>query len=76
MLTTQVANKHFHTHNALYNALYVSVSAGFSVPRMVVDSIMSQITNAMGFYTGYFGHVTKYACTLCEYPHGFVLSED
>ena len=60
----QVANKHLHT----YNALYVSVSGGFSVPCMVVNSIMSQITNAMGFYTGYFGHVTKYTYTLHEYP--------
>ena len=67
-----VANKPFHT----YNALYVSVSGGFSVPCMVVDSMMSQTTNAMEFYTGYFGHVTKHACGLCEYPHGFVLIDD
>ena len=38
MLTKRVANKPFHT----YNALYVSVSGGFSVPCMVVDSIMKQ----------------------------------
>ena len=72
VLTKLVANKPFHT----YNALYVSVSGGFSVPCMVVNSIMSRITNAMGFYTGYFGHVTKYTCTLHDYPHGFVLSDD
>ena len=51
----QVANKPLYT----YNALYVSVSGGFSIPCMVVDSIMSQIINAMSFYTEYFGHVTK-----------------
>ena len=72
MLIKRVVNKPFHT----YNALYVSVSAGVSVPCMVVHSIMSQITNVMGFYTGYVGHVTKYACTLHEYPCGFVLGDD
>ena len=61
-------------HN--YNALYVSVSGGFSVPCMVVDSIMSQTTNAISFYTGYFGHMTKHTCMLCEYLCGFVLSDD
>ena len=30
----------------------------------------------MGFYTGNFGHMTKHTCTLYEYPHGFVLSDD
>ena len=72
MLMRQVANKPFHT----YNALYVSVSGGFSVLCMVVNSIMSRITNTNGFYTGYIGHVTKYTCMLCEYPHGFVLGDD
>ena len=48
--------------------MYVSVSGGFSVPSMVVDSIMSQTTNALGFYTRYFGHMTKHTCMLCEYP--------
>ena len=67
-----LANKPFH----IYNALYASVSGGFSVPCMVVNSTMSQITNAMGFYTEYFGHVTKYTCALHEYPCGFVLSDD
>ena len=41
-------------------ALYVSVSGGFSVPCMVIDLIMSQITKAMSFYKGYFGHMTKF----------------
>ena len=59
-----------------YNALYVFASGGFSVPCMVVDLIMSQTTNAMGFYTGYFGHMTKYKCVLHEYPCGFVLGDD
>ena len=59
-----------------YNAFCVSISGGFSVPCMLVNSIMSLATNAMGFYTGYFGHVTKYTCILCEYPGGFVLSDD
>ena len=72
VLMKPAANKPFHT----YNALYVSVSGGFSVPCMVVNSIMSQTTNAMGFYTGYFGHMTKHTCGLHEYPHGFVLSDD
>ena len=52
-----------------YNTLYVSVSGGFSVACMVVNSIM-------GFYTGYFGHMTKHTCALCKYPHGFVLGDD
>ena len=56
--------------------MYVSVSGGFSVPCMVVNSIMSQTTDAMGFYTGHFDHVTKHACVLHKYPHGFVLSDD
>ena len=72
MLMKPVANKPFHTNNALY----VSGSSGSSVPCMVVNSIMSQTTNAMGFCTGYFGHMTKHACVLHEYPCGFVLSDD
>ena len=52
------------------------VSGGFSAPCMVVNSIMSRTTNAMGFYTGHFGHMTKHACVLHEYPRGFVLSDD
>ena len=72
VLMKWVANKPFYT----YNALYISVSSGSSVPCMVVDSIMSWITNAMGFYTGYFGHVTKYACMPHEYPCGFILGDD
>ena len=47
----------------------------FSVPCMVVDST-SQITKVMGFYTGYFGHMTEYTCAVHEYPCGFVLSDD
>ena len=43
---------------------------------LVVDSIMSQTTNAMGFYTGYFCHMTKHACMPREYPCWFVLSDD
>ena len=43
---------------------------------MVVDSIMSGATHVMGFYTGHFDHVTEHTCALCEYPHGFVLSDD
>ena len=43
---------------------------------MVVNSIVSRITNAMGFYTGYFGHMSKYTCVPHEYPHGFVLGDD
>ena len=62
VLMKPVANKPFCT----YSALYVSVSGGFSVPSMVVNSIISQTSNAMGFYTGYFDHVTKHACTLHE----------
>ena len=53
---------HYYQTMYTYNALYVSVSAGFSVPSMVFDSIMSQNTHAIGFYIGYFGHVMKYAC--------------
>ena len=43
---------------------------------MVIDSIMSQSTIAINFYTRYFGHVTNYTCAPNEYPHGFVLSDD
>ena len=50
--------------------------SGFSIPCMVVNSIMSQSTIAVCFYTKYFGHVTNYTCTLHEYPCGFVLSHD
>ena len=51
---------HCYQTNHTYNALYVSVSGGFCIPCMVFDSIMSQITDAIGFYIGYFGYVTKY----------------
>ena len=68
-----------HSHKAhcyqtihTYNVLYISVSGGFSVPCMVLDSIMSQNTHAIDFYIGYFGHVTKYTCVWHEYPCGFV----
>ena len=33
---------------------------------------MSQNTHAIGFYIGYFGHMTKYTCMLHRYPCGFV----
>ena len=69
MLTKLVANKPLYT----YNALYVSVSGGFSIPCMVVNS-MSQTTIAICFYTKYFGHVTNCTCMPCDYPCGFVLS--
>ena len=57
-----------------YNALYVSVSGGFSVPCMVFNSIMSQNTCVIDFYIGYFGHVTKYTCMVHRYPHGFLVA--
>ena len=53
---------HYYQTMYTYNALYVSVSTGFSVPCMVFDLTMSQNTHATGFYTGYLSHMTKYAC--------------
>ena len=53
---------HYDQTRYTYNALYVSVSTGFSAPCMVFNSIISQNTHAIDFYTGYFGHMTKYAC--------------
>ena len=49
---------------------------GVSVLCMVVDSIMSQAMDAMGFFTGLVDHVTKHACVWCKYPCGFVFSDD
>ena len=71
-MVTKFTNKPPYT----YNALYVLVSYGFCTPSMVIDSIMSQSTIAIGFYARYFGHMTNYACMPNEYPHGFVLSDD
>ena len=59
-----------------YNALYILASSGFCTASMVINSIMSQSTIAMGFYTRYFGHMTNYTCMPNEYPCGFVLSDD
>ena len=54
----------------------ISFNFGFILTCMVFDSIMSQNTDAIGFYIGYFGHVTKYACVLHKYPCRFVFCND
>ena len=55
----------------MYRSPVVSV-----LPAWLIDSIMSQSTIAIGFYTMYFGHVTNYTCMPNEYPHGFVLGDN
>ena len=69
ILTRPIATKPLMlTMPCRYQSLVVSV------PCMVFDSIMNQNTHVIGFYIGYFGHMTKYACMLHRYLHGFVFA--
>ena len=54
------------TMPCMYQSLVVSLFPAWCLTQ--------KIPNAIDFSIGYFGHMTKYACVLHKYPHGFAFA--
>ena len=59
-----------------FNALHVSVSSSLGCTCMVVRTQMRKMMGLVPYVGYFFGHMTIWACTQCEYPHGFCLQDD